>query len=199
MTPIALIMSLSPIVVLLLSSVFGLERIGTLQLFGMGLALFGALLIVSRGDPRTFLDLRSATGDLLMLLAMLGWSGYTLLQSRVATDATFLSRVAAFALAGALFTLPIAAAEVWNAPHVAIAPHALGSYLFAGLVPGLFAYAGFAYLGNRFGSVRASIALYIGPIAGAVLSWAVLGEPPTLIHVAGGALILGGVWASLKK
>jgi hypothetical protein len=45
---IALIMSLSPIVVLLLSWVLGLERIGALQLLGTGLALIGALLIVTR-------------------------------------------------------------------------------------------------------------------------------------------------------
>ena len=99
---IALIMSLSPIVVLLLSRVFGLERVGSLQVFGMELALIGALLIISRGDMRALVELRTATGDLLMLMAMLGWSGYTLLQSRVATSATFLARVAAFATVGAL-------------------------------------------------------------------------------------------------
>lgn len=196
---IALIMSLSPIVVLLLSRIFGLERIGGLQLLGMALALLGALLVVSKGHLRTFVELRTASGDLLVVVAMLGWSGYTLVQSRVATSATLLARIAAFAAAGALFTLPIAIAEIWRAPQSAFTSRALGAYLFAGLVPGLFAYAGFAYLGTRFGSVRASIVLYLGPIAGALLSWAILGEPPTLIHLIGGTLILGGVWASLKK
>jgi drug/metabolite transporter (DMT)-like permease len=31
------------------------------------------------------------------------------------------------------------------------------------------------------------------------LSWAILGEPPGLMHVVGGALILLGVWASLRR
>lgn len=138
------------------SRVFGLERVGSLQVFGMELALIGALLIISRGDMRALVELRTATGDLLMLMAMLGWSGYTLLQSRVATSATFLARVAAFATVGALLTLPVATTEMWGTPHSAFAPRALAAYLFAGLVPGLFAYAGFAYLGIRFGSVRSS-------------------------------------------
>jgi drug/metabolite transporter (DMT)-like permease len=66
-------------------------------------------------------------------------------------------------------------------------------------VPGLLAYAGFAYLGSRFGSVRASIALYIGPIVSALLSWTILGEPSTLLHVTGGLFILGGVRLSVRK
>ena len=52
---------------------------------------------------------------------------------------------------------------------------------------------------NRFGSVRASIALYIGPVASALLSWIILGEPPNVIHIIGGTLILGDVWVSLEK
>ncbi|WP_246208056.1 EamA family transporter [Bradyrhizobium rifense] len=74
---------------------------------------------------------------------------------------------------------------------------ALVAYLFAGIVPGLLAYAGFAWLGGKFGSVRTSLVLYIGPVASALLSFAILGEPPKLIHR--GLLILGGVWASLRK
>ena len=98
---IALIMSLSPIVVLLVSRLFGLERIVLLQVLGMGLALIGALLIVTRGDIQVLLGLPTVKGDLLMLAAMLGWSGYTLIRSRIAATASFLARVSAFATAGA--------------------------------------------------------------------------------------------------
>jgi drug/metabolite transporter (DMT)-like permease len=196
---LALIMALSPVVVLLISRLLGLERISPLQLLGMTLALAGALLVISRGDPRTLLEVKTAPGDLLTLIAMLGWSGYTLLQSRVAASASFLARVSMFAAAGALLTLPIAGWEMWTTLQAVFSPRAAAAYVFAGLVPGLLAYAGFAYLGGRFGSVRASIVLYLGPIAGALLSYVILGEPPTMLDVLGGALILGGVWASLRK
>lgn len=196
---IAIIMSLSPVVVLALSRLFGLETVGTLQVLGMGLALVGALLIVSRGGLHSLIELGTAPGDLLMLSAMFGWSGYTLLQSRVATGATLLARVSLFAAAGALFTLPVAAWEMWCMPQAAFTARAFAAYAFAGLVPGIFAYGGFAYIGSRYGSVQASIALYLGPVASALLSWAILGEPPSMIHIMGGTLILGGVWASLRK
>ena len=88
---------------------------------------------------------------------------------------------------------------MWTAPQAVFSMKAAEAYLFAGLVPGLIAYAGFAWLAARFGSVRTSLVLYVGPVASALLSFAILGEPPTLIHLTGGLLILGGVWASLRK
>jgi drug/metabolite transporter (DMT)-like permease len=196
---IALIMALSPIVVLLLSYALSLERLGALQLFGMGFAFVGALIMVSRGDSRAFLDIQAAPGDLFMLIPMLGWSAYTLLQTRVAAKAGFLARVGVFAAAGAMFTLPFAAWEMWSTPQAAFSPRAWAAYGFAGLVPGAFAYAGFAHLAGKFGTGRASIALYLLPVAGALLSFVILGEPPGLMQVAGGSLILGGVWTSLRK
>jgi drug/metabolite transporter (DMT)-like permease len=192
-------MTLSPIVVLLLSRVLGLERMRVPQVLGMALALIGALLIVTRADMHTLLGLRAAKGDLLMLMAMLGWSGYTLMQSRTAVSASFLARVSLFAAAGAILTLPIAVIEMVSTPQLVFTPRAVAAYLFAGLVPGVLAYAGFAWLGSRFGSVRASTALYIGPIASALLSWTILGEPPSWLHVTGGLFILGGVWLSVRR
>ena len=196
---IALIMALSPIMVLLISAAIGMEHIGPLQWLGTVLALAGALLIISGGHPENLMDSSAAWGDLLVVLAMLGWSGYTLVQSRVAPDASLLARVSLFSAAGALCSLPPALWEMWAAPAQAFSMKALGSYVFAGLVPGLIAYAGFAWLGGKFGSVRTSLVLYIGPIASALLSFLILGEPPTWIHLFGGLLILGGVWASLRK
>jgi drug/metabolite transporter (DMT)-like permease len=196
---IALIMSLSPVVVLVISWLTGLEGIGRFQLIGIALALAGALLIILRGSPASVMSADTVWGDLLVVLAMLGWSGYTLLQSRAAAAVSFLGRVCVFAAVGALFSLPIAVHEALAAPASVFSLHALGVYLFAGLVPGLLAYAGFAYLGGRFGSVRSSLVLYIGPVASALLSWVWLHEEPSATQVLGGALILSGVWFSLRK
>jgi len=196
---IALIMALSPITVLLISATRGMERVGPLQWLGTALALAGALLIISGGNPGTLIELQTVAGDGLVVIAMLGWSGYTLLQSRAAPRASLLARISLFSGAGALFSLPLAAIEMWTMPEQVFSTRALSAYVFAGIVPGLLAYAGFAWLGGKFGSVRTSLVLYLGPIASALLSFAILGEPPKLIHLLGGLLILGGVWASLRR
>jgi len=193
---LSLIMALSPIVVLLFSCATGRESISRRQLVGMAIALAGALLIITKGQASVGTGL--STGDLLALLAMLGWAGYTLMQNRVGRGVSFLARIGLFAAAGALFSLPFAAHEIWSTPSTAFTGRAMLVYFFAGLVPGLFAYAAYAWLGARFGAVSTSLSLYLGPIVSAVLSIIFLGEAPTIIHLTGGALSLGGMYLCLR-
>src|SRR4029453_15217909 len=72
-------------------------------------------------------------------------------------------------------------------------------YLFAGLVPGLFAYSAYSYLGSAFGPLSTSLSIFLGPVIGGVLSIIFLGEAPTYIHLIGGVLSLGGMWLSLRR
>ena len=193
---LALIMALAPLAVLLFSFVSGQEAIHRSQIIGMLLSLAGAALIITKGNAA--IGAGVVTGDLLALTAMLGWAGYTLLQNRVGSGVSFLARIGLFAAAGALFSLPFAIHEMWSMPSAAFSGRAALVYLFAGLVPGLFAYSAYAWLGAKFGAVSTSLSLYLGPIVSAVLSIAFLGEAPTLIHLIGGALSLGGMWLSLQ-
>lgn len=193
---LALIMALAPLAVLLFSFVSGQERIHRSQIIGMLLSLAGAGLIITKGQAA--IGAGVVTGDLLALMAMLGWAGYTLLQNRVGSGLSFLARIGLFAAAGALFSLPFAIHEMWSMPSAAFSGRAALVYLFAGLVPGLFAYSAYAWLGAKFGAVSTSLSLYLGPIVSAVLSIAFLGEVPTMIHLIGGALSLGGMWLSLQ-
>jgi drug/metabolite transporter (DMT)-like permease len=67
------------------------------------------------------------------------------------------------------------------------------------LVPGLFAYAAYTWLGARFGAISISLSAYLGRIVSAVLSIMFLGEAPTVIHLIGGALSLGGMYLCLRS
>ncbi|WP_065750487.1 DMT family transporter [Bradyrhizobium paxllaeri] len=193
---LALIMALAPLAVLLYSFISGQEPIHRSQIIGMLLSLAGAGLIITKGNAA--IGAGVVTGDLLALMAMLGWAGYTLLQNRVGSGVSFLARIGLFAAAGAMFSLPFAIHEMWSTPAAAFSGRAALVYLFAGLVPGLFAYAAYAYLGAKFGAVSTSLSLYLGPIVSAVLSILFLGEAPTMVHLIGGVLSLGGMWLSLQ-
>jgi drug/metabolite transporter (DMT)-like permease len=195
----ALIMGLSPLVVVTASWFTGMETLGIGRIIGIGLALIGAVTIILHGDLTALHGLALAPGDLLVLIAMLAWSGYTFLQSRAAPTLSFLARIALFAGAGALCSLPFAIRETMIDAGSVFNWHALQLYLLAGLVPGLFAYAGFAYLDMKFGSVRTSLVMYVAPVASVVLSLTFLGEAPDASQLVGGALILGGLWASLRS
>jgi drug/metabolite transporter (DMT)-like permease len=194
---LALIMAMSPLMVLLFSLVMGLERVSRWQVIGMIIALSGAVLVITRGQTSGEHGLTQ--GDILVLFAMMAWAGYTLVQNRIGAGVSFLARIGMFAAAGALFSLPFAVHETWADSSAVLSLKAAKVYLFAGLVPGLFAYSAYSYLGSAFGALSTSLSLYLGPVVGAVLSIIFLGEAPTYIHLIGGVLSLGGMWLSLRR
>ncbi|KAH2775419.1 hypothetical protein KXW38_002312, partial [Aspergillus fumigatus] len=100
---------------------------------------------------------------------MLAWAGYTLVQNRVGAGVSFLARIGMFAAFGAMFSVPFAAFETWSDPSVVLSFKAAKVYLFAGLVPGLFAYSAYSYFGSAFGALSTSLSMYLGPVVGAVL------------------------------
>ena len=102
------------------------------------------------------------------------------MQNRVGAGLSFLARIGLFAVAGALFSLPFAVHEIWSDARLGVHRASAGLvYLFAGLVPGLFAYAAYAWLGSAFGAVSTSLSLYLGPSSARVLSIVFLGEAPS--------------------
>ncbi|WP_291612636.1 DMT family transporter [Bradyrhizobium sp.] len=194
---LALIMAMAPLMVLLFSLVMGLEKVNRWQIIGMIIALSGAVLVITRGQTSGEHGLTQ--GDILVVFAMLGWAGYTLVQNRIGAGVSFLARIGMFAAAGALFSLPFAIHEMWSDPSAVLSLKAAEVYLFAGLVPGLFAYSAYSYFGSAFGALSTSLSMYLGPVVGAVLSIIFLGEAPTIVHLIGGALSLGGMWLSLRR
>jgi drug/metabolite transporter (DMT)-like permease len=77
---IALIMALAPLVVLAFSFLSGSEAIGRSHVAGMLISLFGAALIITKGQVTVGGGV--AFGDLLALFAMLGWAGYVAAEPR---------------------------------------------------------------------------------------------------------------------
>jgi drug/metabolite transporter (DMT)-like permease len=194
---LALIMAMAPLMVLLFSLLMGLEKVNRWQIIGMIIALSGALLVITRGQSKG--EHGVTQGDILVVCAMLAWAGYTLVQNRVGAGVNFLARIGMFAAFGALFSLPFAIHETWSDPSTVLSLKAAKVYLFTGLVPGLFAYSAYSYFGSAFGNLSTSLSLYLGPVVGAVLSIIFLGEAPTIIHLIGGVLSLGGMWLSLRR
>ncbi len=194
---LALIMAMAPLMVLLFSLAMGLEKVNRWQVIGMIVALSGALLVITRGQTSGEPGLTQ--GDVLVVCAMMAWAGYTLIQNRIGAGVGFLARIGLFAAFGALFSLPFAAYETWSDPSAVLSVKAAQVYLFAGLVPGLFAYSAYSWFTSAFGALSTSLSMYLGPVVGAVLSIVFLGEAPTIVHLIGGVLSLGGMWLGLRR
>lgn len=71
--------------------------------------------------------------------------------------------------------------------------------VFLGALPTALAFTTWAYALARTSAGRMGATTYLVPPIAILLGWALLGETPALLAVAGGALCLAGVWFSRRK
>lgn len=170
------------------------ELAGWAQVAGVALSIAGVLAIISRGAPEALAALALNVGDLWVMGAVLVWTIYTVLLKRWPTAAPPL----AFLLATILFSLPLpialsAGELVWGTRLPAVNTATILTTIYLGLFPSIAAYAFWGYGVGRIGPTRAMLFQYLIPLFAAGLAILLLGESPRLYHVAGAALIIGGL------
>jgi drug/metabolite transporter (DMT)-like permease len=179
------------------------------ELLGAVLSLVGVALVIARGEPARLAALTFVPGDLMMLLAIISWALYSWLLARPPAHlqgddrpdwdwAGFLLVQIAFGLvwsgaaAGVEALVAHDARWHWN-------PWVPAILLYVAIGPSLVAYRCW---GLGVSTVGPSVAAFFGnltPVFAAILSAALLGEPPAWYHGAAFALIVGGIWLSARR
>jgi drug/metabolite transporter (DMT)-like permease len=190
-TNTALILSAMPTVVTVTSGFLGLERITSRQRWALALATVGVVTVVAaRGLAPEAGDW---VGDLLILGGVACWTGYTLglrrlggrLSALRVTALTMLTGTPGLVLAG----LPSLLGARWGA----VRPTAWGGLVYSTMLSLVAAYIMWSRAVQRLGPSRAALFTCITPLVATLVAMALLGERPTLAHVLGGGLIVGGV------
>jgi drug/metabolite transporter (DMT)-like permease len=228
-TPInvTLIAASTPLWMMLIGILFYREHPRPLQWLGALLSGLGVLTVLLRGDPARVADLKLVAGDLWMLLAALSWAFYSWQLARPAPSlrgdarprwdwAEFLLVQVLFGLlwAGAAAGLEAAFAGAAAgtgeavAAHAAVAPGAAAplpawglalAVLFLALGPSVLAYRCWGLGVAAVGPAVAGFFANLTPLFTALLSTALLGEPPQAYHAAAFVLIVGGIIASSRR
>ncbi len=166
---------------------------GKLQWLGAGVTLAGIVVVASGGDVERVLRLRFNTGDMLVVLAILLYAGYTVgLRRRPAATALGLFTV----LAGAAFlaSLPMVAAEAWLGAFQGPTWQGWGVVALVALFPSFLAQVLFIRGVEIIGPGRAGIFINLVPVFAALIAVAYLGEDFHVHHGVALALVLGGIW-----
>lgn len=196
-TKSSLILAGMPVLVTVGAGALGIERVTHAQRLAVVVATIGVVVVVvGRGGT---LDHGFGTGELLLLGAVFTWAVYTLLLRRWTLDMSALHLTAWTMYTGTpgliLAGLPSLLRQDWHR----ITPAAWGGLLYSSMLSLVAAYV----LWNRgvaqLGAARTVVYNTVVPLVAIVIAMIGLHERPGVIHIIGGALILGGVLLTGKS
>ncbi|MBU3549412.1 MULTISPECIES: DMT family transporter [unclassified Polynucleobacter] len=201
---VTLIGASMPIWMLFIGAVFYQVKPSILQMIGAVVSLLGVGIVLTRGDLAALLSMQLVVGDLLIMLATILWAFYSWMLSRPGSSSERQWPWAEFLMAqvtvGLLWTgffdgFEIAAGHAfldlnwWTASLI----------VFVAIGPSLIAYRCWGLGVNGAGPTVAAFFANFIPLFTALLSAAILGEPPQLFHGLAFGLIVAGIVISSKK
>ena len=192
----ALIEGLIPVAIAVPAAIILKEHLAPKSIVGIMLCVTGVILVgfvgTPKGSPHVLL------GSVLMVLAVCCWSTYTLLSRSIKeTDTLLATSVSTFI--GSALLMPVGAIDVYyhGMPEISLRAWACMAYL--AVMASALAY----FLYNRalesLPAAQVGNFMNLNPVIGAVIAVIFLKDTFTAWQLAGGVLVLMGIWLSSKR
>jgi len=189
----------SPIITLVLAWIFGRENMTKVKMISVILALFGVTIAVSDSLVENSADKELFFGDMLMLLAALTVSVYSIFAkpyivkyggvyfTSVIMAIGVLSLVVVFQLAGESIELPNFSPVNWWV------------VMFLGVVGGAIQFASYIWALERISPSTVGISLTLAPISAFIFAWPILGEAISYQAIIGLILVVSAIVVMNKQ
>jgi drug/metabolite transporter (DMT)-like permease len=187
----ALIIATVPTVVAVIAGALGLERVTPRMWWGVSLGTLGVAIVIAVSG----IEFSTGTlhGDLLTVLAVLCWAGYTVALRQLPAGVSPLRVTTITSIAGTpglvLAGLPGLVRLDWTA----VPPMAWAALAYATLLSLVVAYILWNRSVQAVGGTRTAIYMCVTPLVAVIAAWAMLGEQPRAAQAAGAVLIVAGV------
>ena len=186
----ALIVSSSPIVITLFSTMTGKERLGAWHWAGTLLSFLGIYLVVGRGAHVSAASLR---GDAMLLGAVVCWALYTLGARPLMARHSPVGITALSMLIGTLLYVPLATRELGRVDYHAVSAITWAKLIYSSLFAICVAYTIWYAAVREIGSARTSVYSNLLPIVAMATAYFWLHEPLDGAKLGGAASVLAGV------
>ncbi len=195
-TEAALLQGSVPACTAALAGLFAGERIGLKRGAGIVVAAIGVGLVVLLGQHAGAAS-NPLLGNLLVLGAVVSWSAYTILGRRL-RHAPQLQVTAYSMLIGLLLLLPFAGYDLLVRPPASISPQTWLGAAYLGTASGAFGFVLYIRALRTLDAGQVANFVCFTPVSGAICGAVFLGERLAPGQLAGGLLVLAGVWLSTR-
>jgi drug/metabolite transporter (DMT)-like permease len=192
----AVLVALNPATIAIAAHFLLNDRLSRVALVGIAVSFIGAVVVVIGGQSLSEMSL--GLGDVLLLLATVVWTVYSMVAPRVKTPPITATTVQAV-IAG-LVMAPVMALDIFagNTGWATLDSVGWIGVIWIGLIPSAGAYFLWNISSELIGPSRTGAFLNLIPVFTAVLVVA-LGGSVTVWHLLGGALVLLGVSVTNRR
>ena len=190
---VGIVFSVWPISAIILAAVFLGDRLTWLQVFGVFLCFGGVLVVVAQGHPDTIIHMGANKGDLLVLVAILCFSFYTVMIKKVKIKLAALPLLVLILGAATLASAPFYIWEIVHDERIAVDWHDLVAIAYVAIPGGGIMYLLFNTGIAMLGAAKASVTFYLQTFFTVILAYFLLGEQLHAYHAVGIALIATGI------
>lgn len=188
-TNAALISALNPGLIVLFSVLLLKESLSKVQIIGLFISLFGALIILTRGDLLGIFQTSYNRGDLLMIGAVIVWTFYSIIGKRLS-----IPPITATAISTLFAMMVLAPFAFWEGFHfLEVSKISVYGILYMFLFSSVCSFVFWNISVKKIGASQAGIFLNLIPVFTALISL-VLGETIRPEQVVGGVLVFIGVY-----
>ena len=191
----SIINAASPVITAVATALFTGERLKMRNYTGIALTLVGVLILICRGSMSQLLELSFASGDLLMMGAVVSWVIYALLIQKMLRHYDGFALTWYATLSAVLILLPL---SFWLEHPLeqlqAISQTSIWAIIYMGVCASGLGYLYYNRAISRLGATKTSGVVYsVVPVLVAILAFIFFGESITAVMVASTLLIIFGL------
>jgi drug/metabolite transporter (DMT)-like permease len=191
----ALVIAATPAFVAIIGKLRGSERTSAKRAAGIAMSILGMAFVVL-GASTAKSGNASLAGDLIMLGASLCWAMYTVLLKPYTARVPGMSLSTFTMVGGAVPLVAYCLPSMLHANWSSYPSLGWAAVAYSGIGSLVIAYA-FWYRGVRIiGPTRTAMYSNLQPVIAVLVAWAMLGEVPTVLQIAGAVSIMGGLLLS---
>lgn len=191
---------LTPVIIYILSFIFLKEKLNRNQVIGTAFSFIGVMTIISNGSLKTLQHFTFNKGDLIVIIAVVLWSIYSLLVKQYAKELPGQSTFLISIVVGIVILLPF---YIHESLTTTMAIHwsltSISAVLYTGILASIVAFIAWNTGVIRWGANRAGIYLNFIPVFASIFAVLFIGETLLTSQLIGGLLVVLGVYWTSRK